>query len=182
MVIRVPLNSRIWRGYGAFIDDHIYRYYDVGGYSWCPRKDRNTFYAVASIRREDGTETTIRMHRLILPGFPEIDHVNGNGLDNRLVNLRPATHSQNNYNSPSHRGTSKYKGVYWYKRYRKWRAKAKLNGRHYHLGYFDSEEDAARAFDDFAREHHGPFARLNFPLRGVTGTVPTESDEVTKKE
>jgi hypothetical protein len=116
----------------------------------------------AESRDKDGS--VILMHREILGVVPGIwvDHINGDRLDNRRSNLRPATHQQNLMN----RGTNKnnqsgYKGVY--QELGLWRACIKINGRNRHLGNFDDAETAARAYDFAAHEAFGAFARLNFP-------------------
>lgn len=100
------------------------------------------------------------LHRLLLnaPKNMLVDHINGDTLDNRICNLRLATPSQNMGNSKSMRGTSKYKGVHWSKKERKWVAGIK-NG--VHLGYFNDENEAALAYNKAALEHFGEFSRLN---------------------
>lgn len=96
-------------------------------------------------------------------GF-EIDHVNGDPADNRLANLRLATPTQNQHNAKSHRDSGcKYRGVVWDKNNGKWKAASKIDGKIRHLGHFDDPEDAARAYDEAAKEHFGEFAKLNFP-------------------
>ena len=109
------------------------------------------------------------MHRLIL-GVPKgivVDHVNHNSLDNRRENLRPATTAQNIANQRHKRGgSSKYKGVCWNKQRGYWIAQIKVNWKAVYLGLFDSEEDAARAYDVAAIEAFGEFAYLNFPQCG----------------
>ncbi|MGB8225740.1 MAG: AP2 domain-containing protein, partial [Sedimentisphaerales bacterium] len=84
-------------------------------------------------------------------------------LDNRKSNLRLATRSQNNCNRKQKKGTSKYRGVCYNKRTKKWRAAISFNGMYKHLGFFDSEEEAGRAYDEAAKIYHGEFASLNFP-------------------
>jgi hypothetical protein len=98
----------------------------------------------------------------------QIDHVNRNTLDNQRANLRAASRSQNGANSKKRvfRGqiaTSIYKGVSWYKRQKKWIASIREDDKLRFLGYYSSEEDAARAYDTAATRIHGEFARLNFP-------------------
>lgn len=106
------------------------------------------------------------MHRVILnaPSGTEVDHINGNRLDNRRSNLRLCTRRQNLQNSRKRDNSSSlYKGVYFDKSRNKWQAY--IDGPHgrIHLGRFSQETDAARAYDEKAKEVFGEFARLNFP-------------------
>ena len=80
--------------------------------------------------------------------FPlhQIDHINRVRTDNRIENLRPATNLENHQNQSKRRdNTSGVVGVYWHKRDRKWQASIRLNGRHIHIGCFDTIEKAAAA-------------------------------------
>jgi hypothetical protein len=95
--------------------------------------------------------------------FPEdqVDHIDGNGLNNIWTNLRPVTRGENNKNIRKRAdNTSGTTGVYWDKRSRKWQVKIKLLGCYKHLGLFDSKEDAiavrkaAEVFYGF-HENHG---------------------------
>ena len=110
------------------------------------------------------------MHQLILkaPSGFCIDHINGNGLDNRKQNLRIATQSQNLANKPFFKG--KFKGVSFSKRNKilskPWAVKV---GRK-HIGYFSTEEEAAMAYDKSAIEMYGEFAWLNFPINNYNKT------------
>lgn len=120
-----------------------------------------------------GPDGTIAyMHRVILgsPAEMVIDHVNGNGLDNRLENLRICSHAENLCNrrkGDDVRLTSQYKGV---SRPRArahlnyWKADIQHEGRHIRLGRFENEIDAARAYDAAALRIHGEFACINFPI------------------
>jgi hypothetical protein len=95
----------------------------------------------------------------------EVDHVNLDTLDHRRVNLRLCTCRENHFNRRKYgNGSSGYKGVSWYRPYRKWRVYATKDGRTHHLGYFDTKADAARAYDAKARELFGEFARCNFEV------------------
>lgn len=126
----------------------------VGMGAWHARQDRNTWYAFHGGRP---------MHK-VLTGWPQTDHINGNGLDNRRCNLRPATHQQNagNRRIPSN-NTSGYKGVYRTRSTGKWFARIVVNDENVHLGTFDDKVDAALAYDVAAREAFGEYALLNFP-------------------
>lgn len=117
--------------------------------------------------------TSFYLHRLICgtAAGSETDHINGNGLDNRRVNLRTATPAQNSANTwkpkrPDGRPhTSRYKGVTRTKW--GWSAKITVNQKCRRIGTFGSEADAARAYDEAAIEAWGEFARLNFAGREV---------------
>jgi hypothetical protein len=133
----------------------------VNQYNWYLAKQAHRLYAAAWIEGKG-----VSMHRLILgheAGQLDIDHRNGDGLDNRRENLRVATRSQNSANGRKQKGTSsKYKGVCVTKQgYIK--AYVMHLYRRIHLGYFPTEEDAARAYDEAARKYFGEFARVNFP-------------------
>ena len=103
------------------------------------------------------------MHALIT-GFPETDHVNGNSLDNRRVNLREATRSQNNWNRGKQLGSSRFKGITWDKRDKNWKAQIQVNYKRISIGRFTDEIEAAKAYDKAAMEHFGEFARTNVML------------------
>lgn len=113
---------------------------------------------------QDGVVRTIRMHRLILGlGIGDKrhgDHINGDTLDNRRVNLRVASHAENQRNKgllPSN--TSGFKGVSWFKRDQVWQAKITHAAKQIHLGYFKTPEDAHRAYCNAAVQLHGDFVR-----------------------
>lgn len=123
------------------------------------------FYAA---RGECRPSRTIYMHWLIA-GCKRPDHVNRNRLDNRRVNLRPATAEQNNANRPAfHNNKSGFKGVHWSQRRQRWIAEITINRRKVNLGRFDDPLDAARAYNAAALAAWGGFAWLN--------PIPGESD------
>jgi hypothetical protein len=136
----------------------------VSRHVWRPLITKRGIYAQTWIGK-GSDRRCITMHRLILgtAAGEKVDHRDGNGLNNRRSNLRPATTSQNAQNARRHRdGASGYKGVYWSKGARKWMAKLVCDGKQIHLGYHADKEAAARAYDRGARLHFGEFARCNF--------------------
>jgi len=109
--------------------------------------------------------TRIYMHRVVTqcPSEYEVDHINHDRLDNRRVNLRVCSHSQNQCNSAKlSSNTSGYKGVSWHKKVGKWQSKIGHRGKSYYLGLFSDPVDAALAYDAKARETFGEFAACNF--------------------
>lgn len=113
-------------------------------------------------RKVDGG--TQYMHKLIMnhPKLP-VDHINGDTLDNRRSNLRICTHSQNSKNRRpnSSVGSSIYKGVDYQPRYGRWRARIRIDYKPIYLGDFDSEIEAAKAYNDAAIRFHGEYASIN---------------------
>lgn len=121
--------------------------------------------------RIDGGKQRVDMARWLLNAPPdmEVDHINGDTLDNRRCNLRLCTHAENMRNKrPCRKKSSAYKGVYWFRD--KWRAYITVAGKAHFLGGFDSELDAALAYDRAAVELHGQFAATNKMLGLITAT------------
>ena len=107
----------------------------------------------------------ISMHRDILQALPGemVDHINGNGLDNRKENLRMCNKAQNRINSGLQKNnTSGYKGVYLQCTSKKYIAHITVNKKCVHLGIFEDPIEAALSYDEAARKYHGIFARTNF--------------------
>lgn len=147
---------------GGFTLVDIEDYYRFKCIKWTTSRAKNTTY----VRPANGRGAAL--HRQIMDAKPGqiVDHVNGNGLDNRRMNLRLCTHAENIRNSAKRKGSSKYKGVYLKYRGRKhtlWQARIYRDGALISLGLYRSEIEAARAYDMVAVEIHGEFARLNFP-------------------
>jgi hypothetical protein len=157
---KIPLGE----GRFTIVDPLIF--YRLNKFNWAAKRNKNDFYAVRFIDEAGKFSKISSMHREIM-GNPEgylVDHRNNNALDNRMANLRPATRSQNACNKLKRRTdtTSKYRGVCWREDKRKWQAKIYYQKKEIFLGYFDSEIDAAKAYDAAALKHHREFARLNF--------------------
>jgi hypothetical protein len=155
----IPLTQ----GKVALVDDEDFE--AVSAVKWYAQQSR-VWYAAHKRDR------LVYMHRMILTAPPgmQVDHINGNGLDNRRSNLRLCSNSQNHANLRKRPETSsRFKGVYWNKARRKWHAQIKVNQCTFYLGLFESEEAAGAAYDRAAAEHFGVFSRLN-DIERSTGT------------
>lgn len=162
----IPLSN----GMVALVDDEDWE--TLSQYRWHanPRPHRasrggRNWYAYRQEYR-DGTTKTLSMHRQILGAKQgqDIDHRDGNGLNNCRSNLRFASKSQNMANRDVPKpAASGFRGVSWRPEKSKWYARINAFCRTRHLGYFHSPEQAARAYDRAAAELFGDFARLNFP-------------------
>jgi hypothetical protein len=165
-MLEIPVGGLRARHHGvALVDDADYEL--VSQYRWHIRNSshhKRGFYAVTNIRRDGGVRTGLTMHRLILPEYLRVDHIDGSGLNNQRSNLRPATNSQNMANRRPNLGTSSpYKGVWWDSKGACWRAEIQAAKVRHHLGIFTFEVDAAHAYDAAAIELFGEYARPNFP-------------------
>jgi hypothetical protein len=153
------------KGLFALVDEVDFA--DVSQWNWCAMRVRGTWYAARGRTTDDagGKTAPVLMHRYLL-GEPaeEIDHCDRDGLNNRRENLRKVTHAQNGMNSLSRKGSSRFKGVA--RTSGRWRASIRSSYKTIHLGGFDTEDEAARAYDEVARRLHGEFARVNFPREG----------------
>jgi hypothetical protein len=138
-------------------------------FRWRALRVRHTWYAVSVT---DG-KREMYMHDLILEagGGQQVDHINGNGLDNRRCNLRPTTHALNQANKRRVWSASKYKGV-TRRGGNRWRAYITVAGQFMSLGSFDTPEDAAQAYDMAAIEHFGEFACTNRKLGLLLESLP----------
>lgn len=166
----IPLTQ----GQQAIVDDHDFDW--LIQFKWhAHRSARGKFYA----QRRDG-KVMQRMHRLIT-GYELTDHIDGDGLNNRRSNLRRATPAQNMMNRIKWTcSESRFKGVYratggsgrW--NGRSYVAKLRTGGIQKHIGTYPCEEDAARAYDDYARRIFGAWGTYNFPHPGERSALTGE--------
>jgi hypothetical protein len=144
----------------ALVDDSDYAEINKDKWSKVKPGKGSTFYTIK------GKGVNRRwMHFAIIGGEPgmEIDHKDGNGLNNQRSNLRLCTHAQNMQNRPMLRtNKSGYKGVSWAKCNNKWTSCIGVEGKTKHLGYFTCLLKAAKAYDKAAKKYYGEFASLNF--------------------
>lgn len=165
----VQLHGKVAAGRIALVDETDFGI--VSQYRWWIRETRRegrlTSAYPVTIIYPGGVKKSLTMHSLIT-GWPLTDHKDHNGLNNQRSNLRPGTQSQNCGNARKTKSpcSSRYKGVSWKPEKRKWRAYIRLNARQAFLGYFANEVDAARAYDEAARQVFGEFACPNFPTSG----------------
>lgn len=160
---KIALFGRNGKGKYALVDDEDYEV--ASGFRWYLEPNR------VRANRPHGTDfptVSISLHRLIM-GFPnvQVDHRDGNRLNNQRSNLRLATSAQNSQNRGTRSDNSTgYKGVHYrgeerYPSGRLWRARITCNGQRISLGSFKSAKEAAIAYNEAALKYHGAYARLN---------------------
>lgn len=155
MTKQIPLTQ----GQFSLVDDEDYEF--LIQWKWQHNQGR---YASRTHREKMGRgvySEKILMHRIInkTPDGLVTDHINGNKLDNRRSNLRTCTKGQNNCNRASLEKSSKYKGVSWSKSHKKWRSQIGKSSKT--IGTYDSEIEAALAYNHEAKKIYGDFAYLN---------------------
>jgi hypothetical protein len=142
----------------ALVDDEDYE--KLAKHKWFLVKNHNAFYAIRKSLTSDGRRSSIAMHQEVLD-MPSkaIDHKDRNGLNNQKHNLRLVTTKQNTINAKMYKNNkSGYKGVSWCRLNKRWRAQLSCKL----IGWYDSKEEAARAYDKAAKEKFGEYATLNF--------------------
>ena len=152
---------QLTKGKVALVDDEDFEY--LNQWKWCASKNGVGFCAVRSIII-DGKRTTRPIHQFIM-GSALINHIDGDELNCQKYNMRKCTKHQNNLNKRPHRNSSsKFKGVFWskYGNNFRWRVRIMYNRKTHNLGYFEDEIEAAKVYDQKARELFGEFAWLNF--------------------
>jgi len=137
------------------VDDSDFE--ELNKYNW----QLSNFNAV--VRHVKG-EKQVQLHRMVMkaPLGIEIDHIDGNRLNNQKSNLRFATSSQNKMNrGPRKDNHSGYKGVSWHKQINKWTSRIQIGNTYKHLGLFENIIEAVKAYNNAALKFHGEFAWLN---------------------
>ncbi len=151
MSVAIPLT----KGKVAIVDDADAEM--LSQYRWCYL---SVGYA-ARHERINGKDRMILMHRFLLSASPEqlVDHINGNGLDNRRENIRLCTKADNQRNQRRNsKNTTGYKGVSFDKGRGKYIASIQVLGTQIHLGRFSTAEEASKAYEEAASRYHGEFA------------------------
>jgi len=152
-------------GENVLVDDEDF--YWINQWRWQAISIKNKKYVFRSRRNNHlGYTSRAYLHRIVMRTEDKhliVDHINGNTLDNRKENLRICTKSENNKNTSSHKNSSSiYLGVSYDKLRKKWNAQLKHNGLWKLAKRYNTEEEAAKAYDIAAKEHFGEFANLNF--------------------
>lgn len=147
----------------AIVDDEDYD--RIAKYKWTADQRKNVTYAVRVIRA-NGKQRHVRLHQFVMEteSGQQVDHIDGNGLNNQKENLRLCNHSQNAANVKHSRApnkTSRYKGVVWNGDNGCWCVYVKCGAKSKNGGSFDSEIAAAARYDELAKAEFGEFAVLN---------------------
>jgi hypothetical protein len=158
---KIPITGGLF----ALVDERDYVFLRL--FNWFSTDRGDGVFRAA--RKAIGLDENVYMHREIMqaPEGLEVDHENGDTLDNRRGNLRIATHAQNMRNMKRHKdNASGFKGVSWHAAMRQWRSVIWVDNKQRHLGMFNDRVAAAKAYDSAALKFFGQFARLNFPVKG----------------
>jgi len=145
---------------GKFALVGVEDYESLSRHKWTTQVAGNKFYA---FRNCGGA--CLLMHRQLMnpPKGMIVDHIDGNGLNNRRENLRICTSAQNNRNRAPRGKSSRYKGVSFDKERKKWKASVWVNGESVLIGRYEDQIEAARVRDRVAYDLDGQYAYLNFP-------------------
>lgn len=153
---------QLTQGKFALVDDGDFEF--LNQWKWYVHPCLHTWYAYRNNEANWKKRKTI-MHRIIFEHIPigyQIDHINGNGLDNRRSNLRLCTCAQNQWNQSMRTdNTSGYRGVFWHKSSKCWTSSIRVHGKQIYLGLFKDKESAAVVYNEAALKYFGEFARVN---------------------
>jgi hypothetical protein len=154
------MEIKLTQGKVAIVDDEDFD--ELNKYHWYAYQDQNNWYARRQVGGR-GKQKTILLHREILNASrgSGIDHINGNGLDNRKENLRICTNPINNQNRHRIYGVSQYQGVCKRSDGKKWIARITVNKKLIYLGSFLSEGLAAVTYNIAALRYYGANAKIN---------------------
>lgn len=155
------------QGFSAIVDDEDYDKLMV--HRWHAKLGRKRadgsllMYAARTVHHPDRTNHGEFMHHAVFGSKTKLDHADGDGLNNRKVNLRLVNNHQNSANSQWGYGSSRWKGVSRRTESRSWIAQIRGNGKKIHIGSFREEVDAATAYNFAAYFYQGEFAKFNQP-------------------
>jgi hypothetical protein len=145
----------------ALVSNKDFKY--LNQFKWYPDKGGNTYYVVRNSKDKLGKHLKIRMHQEIIGKIigKEIDHRDGNGLNNQRSNLRICSHSENQHNRSKYKcNTSGYKGVSWHRGKLKWSSQIRVNGVLIYLGDYTSKLKAYEAYCEACSKYHGNFSNI----------------------
>ena len=157
---------KLSQGKIALVDADDFEWLNQWKWSYARKEGSLTGYAFRRLHSTNNKREAVPLHRLIMDlkygDIRHVDHINGDGLDNRKCNLRVCSKAQNLRNRDKNKNnTSGYKGVFWTERDQKWYAKITYNLAQHYLGCYNTKEEAAQAYNKAAQKYHGEFALLN---------------------
>jgi hypothetical protein len=179
-LVEWPWRIELTRGYWTMVDEDNYE--ELTQWSWCVKISTHRNIYARRAYKINGHYKDVHMHQQIMKTNQMVDHVNGNGLDNRKQNLRLASQQQNSANMRKHHNkkSSQYKGVFR-SRSGGWYAQVYCKGIRYNSSCVKTEVAAARDYDKKAKEWFGEFACLNFPNEaGANQTVTPQQPQPTQ--
>ncbi len=155
---------KLTQGQVTLVDDGDFE--DLNRWKWYASKDlaraEGGQFDARRMIRIDGKRRSLYMHRYLMNPTKDqqVDHIDGNPLNNQKSNLRLCAAYQNQHNVGKRRDNlSGHKGVHWHHKNNKWVAQITVHGKQTHLGYFEGILDAAKAYEDAVKEHFGEFVR-----------------------
>ena len=155
----------------------------------CPRLEKTGYHRIGLCK--NGIQHIFLTHRLVAIEFIDnpnnkehVDHIDGNKINNTILNLRWVNRSQNMMNSRKRmtNASSTYKGVTFDKRTGKWKVGITVNKNRIHLGYFENEKDAAREYNEACEQYHCEFAQLNIISEDEDNDEEEDDDSEDEEE